>query len=598
MKEESRIPFEASELDGRRLLVLAAHPDDEVGGPGGTLCLRAPYAEAIRIWVATDGTRQEGVAPGGEAEYARRRREESAAAASVLGLPPPEFGGLADRELAGSRGDLEREIGRLFSEFRPDLVFGPSPVEIHPDHRALAEALYARVASSRPEDEDHDLYRYVRLAFYEISHPLLPNALVDIASVSERKARALAAFASQQAVRDYAGALGGLNAYRRLTLGGRGAAEAFRLTTFAEVSTRSLAEFRGTIGPSLVESGERGVVPAAVVVRTRNRPALLREAVASLAGQQQRPSRVVVVNDGGAPVGGLLASFDGAFEVRLEELPQTTGRSAAANRGLALAGESLVGFLDDDDRCYPDHLERLARAHRAGPEAVVYSDAVTIHYRRQGEEWEEARRELQYSLDFDPDYLLLANYIPIHTVLAPAPLLRKAGGFDESLEYSEDWDLLIRLAGESPFRHVRAVTCEYRVFGEGEPGHVASGGEAFQRARQRIYERYRERRTEEGMARVIDRLRAQVSVWYHREGENRERLAEAGRLAARCAALEAERPKLAARLSDLARAHQESGAKIEERFREITRLNGLLSEIYRSRTWKLHLWLERLRGRR
>ena len=50
---------------------------------------------------------------------------------------------------------------------------------------------------------------------------MLPNALVDIAAVARRKEDALACFASQQAVRDYVGAMPGLNAYRRLTLLGQ-----------------------------------------------------------------------------------------------------------------------------------------------------------------------------------------------------------------------------------------------------------------------------------------------------------------------------------------------------------------------------------------
>jgi glycosyltransferase involved in cell wall biosynthesis len=306
---------------------------------------------------------------------------------------------------------------------------------------------------------------------------------------------------------------------------------------------------------------------------------------------------VVVVNDGGAPVADRLSSFAGAFDLKVEESPKKTGRSAAANRGLALAGDGLVGFLDDDDRLYPDHFERLSLAHRSGPEAVVYSDAVTIRYRRDGEEWRETRRELQYSLDYDPDYLLLANYIPIHTLLAPAPLLRKVGGFDEGLEYSEDWDLLIRLAAEGPFRHVRAVTCEYRVFEEAETGRVPAGGEGFQKARREIYERYRARRTDEGTARVIDRLRSQISHWYHREGENHQRLARAAEVEARRAALESERPRLLEELAELSRTNRQLSTQVPELYREIGRLNGLLEQISRSRTWKLHLWLERLRGR-
>src|SRR4029453_152788 len=41
LNEDSLIPFEASHLEGRRLLVLAAHTADGGGGPGGTLCPRA-----------------------------------------------------------------------------------------------------------------------------------------------------------------------------------------------------------------------------------------------------------------------------------------------------------------------------------------------------------------------------------------------------------------------------------------------------------------------------------------------------------------------------------------------------------------------------
>ena len=58
--EESLIPYRAAELPGSRLLVLGAHPDDEVLGPGGAVALASGRAEAIRMWIATDGTKQQG----------------------------------------------------------------------------------------------------------------------------------------------------------------------------------------------------------------------------------------------------------------------------------------------------------------------------------------------------------------------------------------------------------------------------------------------------------------------------------------------------------------------------------------------------------
>lgn len=615
-REDSLIPFQPTELTGARILVLAAHPDDETLGAGGALAWNAGKAEAIRIWIATDGTEQEGVAPEGARAYGAMRREEATRAAAALNLEAPRFGGLTDRSLSGERGILEAAVRAELEDFQPDLVLCPSPAELHPDHRALARALFEQVASSRAGDPDHDRFRFLRIAFYELSHPILPNTLVDIASVAEKKDEALSAYASQQAVRDYAGAMRGLNTYRRLTLPGRGPVEAFRVLTYAEASACSFEELRRAIGPSaVVVEGAHGPAPVAVVIRTRNRPALLREALESLRAQTARPSQVVVVNDGGASPREVTDAFRDAFDIALEDPKQRRGRSSAANRGVAVAKEELVAFLDDDDRCFPDHLERLADRFRQGPEPVVYSDAVTVVYGQGESGWEPRVRTLQYSLDFDPDYLLYANYIPIHTLLLPRELFLKVGGFDEGLEYSEDWDFLIRLAAETPFRHLRAVTCEYRVFEpqSNDPTHVAAGAAAFQDARRKIFERYAARRTDAGLARVLDRMRAQVAFWYDRDGisqgelkflrESHRRATEA--LARSESQRQSEKVRLTAenelvhgRLAEVFAKNEEYDHLLSGAHVEIERLNSLLQQIYESRTWKLHLWLDQLRGRR
>ncbi len=626
MKEEELIPYQASDLVADRILVLAAHPDDEVLGAGGSLALASSRGSAVRIWIATDGAAQEGAAEEGPETYGARRRREARQAAAVLGLPEPVFGGLADRSLPDGTEGLELAVREQLLEFRPDLVLCPSPAEIHPDHRALSEALYGAVASSRPEDPDHDRFRFLRLAFYEISQPFLPNALVDIAGVSGRKNAALREYASQQNVRDYAGALQGLNAYRRLTLAGSGPVEAFRVVPWSEVSTRSLEEFRRAIGPAVIGDGTRGPAPVAVVVRTRNRPALLAEALASLRAQTARPTRVVIVNDGGGSVCSVAEPFRDAFEISLEELPERRGRSAAANLGVETAREDLVGFLDDDDRCFPDHFERLIAAERSGPQPVVYSDAVTVLYRFEAGEWKAGPRTLQYSLDFDPDYLLLANYIPLHTLLMPRALYRKLGGFDASLDFSEDWDFLIRASFETAFRHVRAVTCEYRVFEEqGEASHAKAGSAGFQAARRQIYERYASHRTEDGVARVLDRLRSQIAFWYERDTvsrgellyhrENHQQLADAlahaearilttAKLELLTTELQTERARLLAenelvhdRLAEVFAKNEEYDRQLTDTYAEIDRLNAILGQIYSSRSWKLHLLLDRIRGR-
>src|SRR5712691_11441189 len=118
-RDPSLIPFEATDLTGARILVLAAHPDDESLGAAGTLALNAGRAEAIRIWIATDGTRQEGVSPEAAANYGARRRAEAVRAAGALGLEAPRFGGLADRELPADPARLDAAVLAELEDFEP-----------------------------------------------------------------------------------------------------------------------------------------------------------------------------------------------------------------------------------------------------------------------------------------------------------------------------------------------------------------------------------------------------------------------------------------------------------------------------------------------
>ncbi|PLX74734.1 MAG: hypothetical protein C0614_11615, partial [Desulfuromonas sp.] len=112
-----------------------------------------------------------------------------------------------------------------------------------------------------------------------------------------------------------------------------------------------------------------------LIVRTRNRPELLKEALASIARQGRQNLEVIIVNDGGCPVTGLATEQLVGRSVRVEDHAVCKGRAAAANSGLALVRGDYVGFLDDDDTIEPDHLESLmavALAHQQQP-AVVYS---------------------------------------------------------------------------------------------------------------------------------------------------------------------------------------------------------------------------------
>ena len=198
-----------------RVLVLAAHPDDETAGCGGTVSLLADAGTVVELAIATSGEGTIGADLDAE-EVARRREGEARRAAEILGARAPRFLAHVDGALPDRVGALAADLRGLLADVTPQAIFLPWFLDGHRDHQAIGEAL-ART----------DLDDTVDVWGYETWTPLTPNRLVDITSVYERKERALAAYETAHLAFDVSSMLG-LNRYRSAHASiGRGYVEGF-----------------------------------------------------------------------------------------------------------------------------------------------------------------------------------------------------------------------------------------------------------------------------------------------------------------------------------------------------------------------------------
>ena len=201
---------------------------------------------------------------------------------------------------------------------------------------------------------------------------------------------------------------------------------------------------------------------ASVILRTLDRPDMLRQALTSLANQTYRDFEVIVVNDGGSDVANVISDFEHCFPVALLNNPAPTGRAAALNRGIDEAVGRFLTYLDDDDILYPTHLEHLVSLLKGTDTDLAYTGVNKALYEPCDTEERLLLTEPSLPMTFDVDNLFLRNCLPLHSVMHTARSMDAVGRFDGWFDLMEDWELWIRISQRFKIAKTESCTCEYR----------------------------------------------------------------------------------------------------------------------------------------
>ena len=180
----------------KRVMVIAAHPDDELLGCGGTLALHTRAGDAVTAVIACEGESLR-YGPNGVGQNGHAMR-----AAKILGITDLRMLGFADQRLdTVTLTQVITPLERVVRELRPELVYCQFGGDANRDHQLLFKAL---VVATRPiESCIEAVYAFDTASSTEWAFPrtFLPDTWVDISATLEQKLAAMACYESE--VREY-----------------------------------------------------------------------------------------------------------------------------------------------------------------------------------------------------------------------------------------------------------------------------------------------------------------------------------------------------------------------------------------------------------
>jgi LmbE family N-acetylglucosaminyl deacetylase len=184
------------------ILILVAHPDDEVLGCGGTIAKLTDQGANVHIAFLADGVFSRNGDIAAQNDELKARRTAAQKACDILGVKSVFFGEFPDNRMDTiALLDITKAVEELIVEYKPEVVFTHHAGDVNIDHRRMHEAV---VTACRPQ-LDHPVKT---LLCFEVpsstewqlpgSAPAFtPNWFVNISDTLDRKLAALDAYAAE-----------------------------------------------------------------------------------------------------------------------------------------------------------------------------------------------------------------------------------------------------------------------------------------------------------------------------------------------------------------------------------------------------------------
>lgn len=187
------------------ILVIAAHPDDEVLGCGGTIARSSADKHDVHIAILGEGiSSRHGRRDDAPASELQKLRADARAAAAAMGARSVVFGGLPDNRFDQvALLDVVKQVEEWVGTFRPDAIYTHHPGDLNIDHGVTFRAVLTATRPGASPVMVQDIYAFevpssTEWAFQRIEPVFRPNVFVDVTASLEQKITAMDCYGSER----------------------------------------------------------------------------------------------------------------------------------------------------------------------------------------------------------------------------------------------------------------------------------------------------------------------------------------------------------------------------------------------------------------
>lgn len=176
------------------VMVIAAHPDDELLGVGGTILKHTRAGDSVLAVIVGEGATSRGTRAG-EVEALNK---SALKAAEVLGVAPPVMLGFPDNRLDSvDMLDVVQSIEALIAQHKPSVVYTHHSGDLNIDHRIVHDVVRT-ACRPLPGSPVREIYAFETVSSTEWgSTPFFPTRFVEITDELSEKLKALACYESE-----------------------------------------------------------------------------------------------------------------------------------------------------------------------------------------------------------------------------------------------------------------------------------------------------------------------------------------------------------------------------------------------------------------